>query len=370
MACMNACPKNAIESEIDEKGFIYPKINLDKCIHCNLCERVCDWQGEVEKKQRNKIERVFSLQIKDKKALWQSASGGAFSAIATYVIDNGGCVFGAAWNHLNLQHIMVDSISNLDEIRGTKYLQSSINLIYRNVKSLLEVGKLVLFVGTPCQVAGLKSYLRKDYEKLLLVDFICHGVPSNNFFKEHINYLEKIYNKEISKYYFRIKKYSWNSSGIEGVRFVDGKESFGISCQAYNSFFYSNLSLRPSCYHCIYRTTDRVSDITISDFWNAKSILKKVDNRGLSLVYFNSKKSTKLIKEIQSESILNEIDVDKVLYRFKADLKYNPDSVDTFWKDYIKLGYEGLVKKNYIKKLTFTKKARFIVKKIYRRYIK
>ena len=184
-ACMNVCPKSAIHMEKDEYGFVYPEINIEQCVECGACKRVCAFQNKTT---QNKPQRVLAIAGKNDSLVKKSASGGLFATIALAVLEQGGCVYGAVMLHenhkLRIHHVCCETKEELERLQGSKYVQSSLGSIFKDVQEKLKKGKTVLFSGTPCQVDALKSYLRKDYEKLLTVDIICHGVPSEQFFND------------------------------------------------------------------------------------------------------------------------------------------------------------------------------------------
>ena len=187
-ACLNSCPNNAISMKENEQGFLYPYIDKNKCTNCKLCTKVCPFKKEWFENNKNEIPKVYALKNKDENIRDNSTSGGAFSILAEYVIKENGIVYGALLDENNIvKHVRIDELKNIQQLRGSKYVQSFLGNIFKDVKNDLEKGKKVMFVGTPCQVAGLKTFLQKDFSNLILVDFICHGVPIPMMFKEHIN---------------------------------------------------------------------------------------------------------------------------------------------------------------------------------------
>ena len=193
-SCFQKCPKNAIRMEENLEGFLYPVIDRDKCIDCGSCSKVCPQLKKIEKISLG-YPKAYAMRNKNLDELSKSSSGGIFSVLANYVIDNGGVVFGAAYDSkLNINHIKATTKEELSPIRSSKYVQSNIGNSYREAEKILKNGQYVLFTGTPCQIAGLKSYLMKDYEKLITADIICHGVPSQKLFHKYLDYLsENIY---------------------------------------------------------------------------------------------------------------------------------------------------------------------------------
>lgn len=308
---------------------------------------------------------AYALRHNDEETLMKSTSGGAFTALAEEVLSQGGCVAGASWEGLELRHVVIGERGEMDKIRGTKYVQSRVGFVFKKIKELLEANKQVMFVGTPCQVAGLRSFLRHSYTNLLLVDFLCHGVPNNEFLKAHVRYIEQLKHKKVERYLFRDKKYGWNSSGIEGVVYVGGKKSFSYEVQAYNKFFYSNVSLRPSCLDCRYRGRHRNSDITIADFWGVEKVLGKQDDKGMSLVFVNSEKGAKAISQTRNTCELISVPLEKVTYRISTSPSKSKYDVEKFWALYRGKGYRAVVKK-YVPD-TLKARLRFFLKKCKRR---
>ena len=359
MACMNVCPVDAIAEREDENGFVYPEVDKDKCIDCGLCEKVCDWTRPKE--EGINIQSAYALRHKDGEVLRKSTSGGAFTALAEDVLGQGGYVVGAAWNGLELCHAIIGSKDEIDKIRGTKYVQSRIGFVFQEIKALLDKGEQVMFVGTPCQTAGLKSFLRRPYPNLLLVDFLCHGVPSNDFLKAHVRYVEQLKHKDVKGYLFRDKRYGWNPSGIEAVVYFDGTYSFAYEVQAYNKFFHANVSLRPSCLNCRYRSHHRNSDVTIADFWGVEKVMGKQNDKGVSLVFVNSESGAEAVSQTKDACELTPVSLEKVTYRISTSPSRSKYDVEKFWALYREKGYGAVVKK-YVPD-TLKARLRFLLKK-------
>ncbi len=298
-ACMSVCPKLAITMQEDDEGFLYPHIDDDTCIHCGLCRKVCSWEHP---KYENSAEPItLASVLKDKEERQRSTSGGVFYAIAEWIIEQGGVVYGAAFDEkLQLHHIEVDNLEDLQKLRGSKYVQSNLGHIFKDVKTQLEKGRWCYFTGTGCQVAGLKAYLRKDYMTLITSDLVCHGVPSQKLFDQHIAYLEDKYYDRVINYQFRNNR-SWG--GCEIVDFANRKQvknpSYELSPYLY-SFMYA-MTYRHSCYECRFAQVPRQGDITLADFWGVKKFFPQIDtNHGVSLVLVNTEQGKKvwdLVKE-------------------------------------------------------------------------
>ena len=255
-ACANACPVMAITMVEDERGFIVPSIDENKCVDCGLCKCVCDFKKE--KRNDNNTLHAYSLIHKDAKIVKNSTSGGAFTALSDIVIREGGMVVGAVMeDDFFVHHVITNDPIVRDKMRGSKYVQSAMGDIYLDIKNTLNDGKKVLFSGTPCQCAGVKSFFGNKYENLVIVDFLCHGVPNNKMFKEHILILERLYGKRIDRFTFRDKRYGWNSYGNNNTYTIDGSIGTRLINQSYYDFFLGNLSLRDSCFNCKYRSLHR-----------------------------------------------------------------------------------------------------------------
>mgnify|MGYP001109992381 CR=1 FL=1 len=299
-ACMNICPKQAITMESDIDGFTYPEIDKNFCIECGLCKKVCAFQN-IPISKSEPIATYVAIN-KDKDILSSSASGGIFGALASLVFEKKGVVFGCAYNdNMDPEHICVDNLVDIKKIQGSKYVQSNIKNAYREVKENLKVGYWVLFTGTPCQIAGLKSYLGKDYDKLITADIICHGVPSGDFFKGYINYLERKLKGKIIDFKFRDKSHGWGLRGkviyIKKGKILQ-KTILPVTSYYYNYFLKGDI-YRESCYECKYACGSREGDFTIGDYWGVDKAHPEVDvKKGVSVLLINSKKGIMLLSEL------------------------------------------------------------------------
>jgi len=350
-ACISICPNDVIVMHRDEKGFDYPQIiNTQDCIECGLCLEVCPHKQQVINKEPN-IKMVYGLQHMSKDVLKSSSSGGAFTAISDVVLSRGGVVFGAIMDHnFDVFHQMAQDAPGRDRMRGSKYVQSEMRNTYKTVKEELIRGTEVLFIGTPCQVAGLNSFLDSDYPNLYTVDFLCHGTPSTLLLKDHIAHLEKRFKKKATSYFFRDKKYGWGHD--ETIGFSDGSYESSLPVSSLKDIFNLNLNLRSSCYKCKYASPNRESDLTIADFWGAERILKKYDNKGTSLVLVNSDKGESIFNLAKKycEVIKTDLSNIKQSTLWGTTSKVREDlSVSDFWNLYHSRGYEAIVAK-YCKK--------------------
>lgn len=312
-ACAQRCPHNAIELTQDNEGFLYPQINLSICTNCGLCKRVCPI---INQELPSEPVKAFAAKNNDENIRQQSSSGGIFTLIASEVINNGGVVFGAKYNSTwEVEHDYTDTINGLAKFRGSKYVQSKIGNNYILAEEYLKDGKQVLFSGTPCQIAGLKRFLRKEYENLICVDIICHGVPSPNVWNKYITNLQKK-GQQIKFVSHRDKTNGWKLFGVK----IDSTD--GTICNEtlqeniYLKVFLQNLCLRPSCYKCQTLSGKSKSDITIADFWGIQHLHPDFDDdKGCNLVLINSEKGLNLF---------NELECDKIETDFNTAIKYNP----------------------------------------------
>lgn len=310
--CFNTCPLNAISMQTDEDGFIFPKIDQSICIDCGQCKKVCDFQDEIN--YGNYQIKTFAAINKNNDILMKSSSGGAFTAIAEVVLDKDGVVFGCQLsNNLKAEHIYVDSKEKLYKMCGSKYVQSDIGTAYKKIKELLNNNKYILFSGTPCQVAGLKKYLGQKYDKLITVDLICHGVPSQLMLHNYLQYEEKHRNKTITKISFRTKNNNW----LDSLKLQINDDILFPAQSYYYNFFLNGWIYRDSCYKCKYANDKRQGDFTIGDYWGIEKIQPEIDiEKGVSLLTVNTTKAQSLITDVENKMYLYESD-------YKKAQKYN-----------------------------------------------
>ena len=302
-ACYNICPNNAIEMIENDEHFLIPKINEKKCIYCKKCITVCPVLN------LNKINylhpQCYAIRASDS-IRKNSSSGGLFYLLAEYFIDNGGYVCGAAYNKdFYVEHIIINSKDKIKFLQGSKYVQSNINNIFKEIKKLLLNNKKVFFTGTPCQIAGLKNFLEKDYINLFTADIICHGVPSQYLFRKHIFSIEP--NKEIKDIRFRDKRFGWTCLKIL-IEYKDGSIYIGDNnTDAYERIFHPNLALRLSCADCKFSEFPRHGDISMGDFWGYEIFSPQyADSKGTSMAFINSDKGEMIFKKILRNSAFYE----------------------------------------------------------------
>lgn len=293
-ACSNICPVNAIEMRLDSEGFTYPSINPTQCIECGACARVCPIMNS-QRLEKN-CETFYAARAYDNDLRYASSSGGVFPVLANYVLNKNGVVFGAAMEEKGVvRHIAIENSQDIKKIQGTKYVQSKIGDSYKQIKKLLEHDVFVMFVGTPCQCEGLKLYLGKEYENLLVADLICFGVPSLGIWNKYVKYLEGKFGGEMTSYYFRDKRAKDNGHTIACN--INGKElTWKLNSDIYCNLYVSENMVRPSCYECKYCTEMRSSDITLGDFWGIDNVHPELnDQMGTSLIITHTQKGEKMI---------------------------------------------------------------------------
>ena len=368
-ACYNICPKNAIHMQEDEKGFKYPVIDKEKCINCGLCQKVCPI---INNNNIANNPQAYACYCKDEDIRIKSSSGGIFTLLATYILFNSGVVYGVALDsEFNVKHIRIDSIEKLENLRGSKYVQSNIGDTYKEVKKLLDDDIKVLFTGTPCQIEGLKCFLQKDYENLYTQDLICHGVPSPKVWRKYLEYQKNKNSEIIKSISFRNKDRSWTLFGMK-ITFDSGVYSKDLGHDLFMQMFLQNICLRDSCYACKFKKYNRISDITLADFWGINHIMPEMnDDKGTSLVIVNSEKGKRLFEEIKDSIVYETANLDDAL-------KYNPSMIESvkvnnkresFFEDLDEMDFESLAKK-YLVKTSIIKRGIRKLKRIIKKIIK
>lgn len=305
-ACFNICPVNAIVMEKDEEGFLRPKINKNKCINCKLCDQVCPIIKKSSDAKQYPEPIIFAGWNKNESIRKDSSSGGVFTLFANYFLNKRGYVCGASFDKNNhLRHIIISDKKDLNKLRGSKYVQSEIGKIYQDIKKLLLGNNLVLFSGTPCQVAGLKSFLKKDFKNLLTIEVVCHGTPSPLVFEEYLKYVEKINKNKIDKIEFRNKSEGWKNPNF----ILSNKEKNNIIKEilyknTYGRGFLTNLFSMESCSNCAHAKIPRTADIALGDFWGVEKYNQKLDNnKGTSLIFINNDKGLLFYKKLDSKKL-------------------------------------------------------------------
>ncbi len=349
-ACEIACPMKCISIEIDEQGFLYPKVEAEQCINCGKCNEVCHVQ--ILDKAKLTSERLDEKTVlfghsKTSSIVEKSSSGGAFSSIAECWALEDGIIVGSAYGKDMYVHHVCCPAKDFDPLYKSKYVFSDPMDTYFQVEKYFQAGKRVLFTGTPCQVAGLKAYLGKEKDELLTMDFICHGTPSMLMLENHIACLEKKYKKKIVKVDFRSKKLGWKQHCFY-CKFDDGSEYVKPWREDfYLSLFMGYENLRMCCYNCQYSNKKQVSDITVADFWGIVKYRAELDtDRGESLLIANTVKGRELLNLLYDKGImeLQKVEEEYWSYIYKVH-KYPIDRRNQFFAKYKKEGYECLEKR-------------------------
>lgn len=318
-ACLSICPTKSILMQADSEGFWYPKIDSTSCIECNLCRKCCPVISKENGSRSEKL--VVAAKSKNEASRLKSSSGGIFSLLSEAVLVQEGVVYGAALSEdcKSVFHVGINQKRDLWKLQGSKYVHSKIGNCYKEAKKDLESGRKVLFTGTPCQIEGLRSYLRKEYDNLYLQDVVCHGVPSPLVWRRYIEYREMQARGSVERIYFRHKKYGWNMFSLL-LEFSNGRKYIGNKREdLYLRGFLANLFLRPSCYQCSFKGLDRNSDITLADFWGIDNIFPNMnDDKGISAVMINSEKGGELFDKIKDKIIFQETEIAPALTEYNS----------------------------------------------------
>lgn len=333
-ACVQICPVNAIEFNEDSDGFIYPKTDSNKCINCSKCFGVCPFEnkGETADAQQQKF---FVAKSKNENTIKGSSSGGAFSEIVKAVCDKNYAVFGAEIDEkLKVAHTFIEDKNDLPRLQKSKYVQSDTGDSFNKAKEFLDCGKKIVFAGTPCQIAGLRNFLGKDYDNLLCIDIVCHGVPSQKLFDKYISESERELGSKILSFTFR-NKVNFNkpkkcNQKTVLIKTADGKERVKevLQCE-YLAAFHEALTYRDSCAQCPFANTERVGDITIADFWGGEKYYPDFyDPRGTSLIIFNNQKGLSYAEKIKERMSVVETDREKACKnnaQLRRPVKFHPN---------------------------------------------
>lgn len=335
-ACYNICPVNAIMMKADEEGFSYPKVDNLRCIKCEKCGTVCPSLNFVKKTSQADPETLAAYCL-DEAVLNNSSSGGIFHLLAMKILEAGGIVIGAGFNKCwEVEHKIAENSEELLELQTSKYVQSRIGSTFKIIKDELKTGRRVLFSGTPCQCAGLQKYLGRVYDNLLLIDFVCHGVPSPLVWQKYLKLRVKKVN-EIQSISFRDKNLSWERFLLKiSLKNSNKYLADDLEHDLYLKGFLNNLYLRPSCHECKFCQKNRSVDITLADFWGVKEEVPSMYNsNGTSLVFIHSKQGKHIFKSLSN--------IKMQYINFMQGVKYNPSmikSVETpvvrknFWKEF------------------------------------
>lgn len=299
-ACADVCPEKAVHMVQDREGFFYPRVDRYRCKSCGMCMAVCPMSNEVAAGGKR---RYFGVCAKNDSIRYSSSSGGVFSILAEYVLGLSGIVCGAGYDeNMNVIHQEVTDRTQLERIRKTKYVQSSMEGIYRRVEKYLAEDRWVLFCGTPCQAHALRLFLRKPYEKLILTDLVCYGVPSPGLWRDYVKYLEHRHRGKMETFSFRDKR---NGDYGHMCSYVINGEEYAkpLYEDGYCGLYFKNYSIRPSCYQCKYCTVKRDSDFTIGDFWGIERVRTDMDDgMGVSLMIAHTGKAVDIWERLRQDT--------------------------------------------------------------------
>lgn len=312
-ACASICAHQAITMKPDVLGFLYPVVDVTKCVGCGLCDKICSFNDNYDVSLNLPSPDVYGVRHQDMSEIMKSRSGAMFAAISDYFIEHGGVVYGAGYEgHFKVVHKRAITKEERDEFRGSKYVQSDLKDVFLQVKSDLNSGMSVLFSGTPCQTSGLNSFVGKRFrENLLLVDIICHGTPAPFLWRDYLAYLEKKKNDVVCKVNFRDKvRFGWKAHHESFVFERDNDKTY-----TYTYTFYKHIMFRHSCGNCHFCNIKRPSDITLADFWHWQNIDKtfNADNKGANLVLVNTSKGREIFNAVKSQLNIIPVELEKCM---------------------------------------------------------
>lgn len=342
-ACLSICPQKCISMKSDTEGFAYPIVNTDLCIDCGVCEKVCPI---INYQNIEKTPKVYGIINNDKDIIQQSTSGGAFWGIVEYVIAAGGVVYGAAYDsEFKVKHCREVSLEGCKRFHGAKYVESIIDdALFRTLRNDLNANRMVLFSGTPCQVAGLLGFLRKSYDNLITVDLVCSSVPSRMVYDDFLSFVSK--RKKITEINMRWKGNGWLKSRAQ-YTYADGSIERGTGfAKLWHSIAFSHLVTRPSCYACRFTNFNRPGDFTIGDYWGVEKEFPELDNHnGVSLLLINTAKANTIFNEIKNKFLLQPSETERCKQpRLQFPVAINPKR-ELFWNEYNAIKFEHIARK-------------------------
>jgi coenzyme F420-reducing hydrogenase beta subunit len=365
-ACASVCSHNAIAMQPDDLGFVYPVVDMEQCTDCGLCEKVCAFNPDYSKEDNLETPSVYAVRHKNIKEVETSRSGAMFVALSDWILKNNGTVYGAGYvDHFRVVHKRASTKEERNEFKGSKYVQSDLNMVFRQVKTDLKNGLKVLFSGTPCQTSGLRAFLLNvDITNLYVCDIVCHGVPSPYFWRDYLSRIEKIQKDKVVKVDFRDKsKFGWK----------EHRESFTFTdtyTYTYTYTFYKHIMFRHSCGKCHFTNLKRPSDITIADFWGWERVDKDfgADNKGVSLVLVNTEKGKIWFDAVKDDVNYIESNTSDCLQTHLQRPSDIHPKRNVFERDYRKYGFEYVLKK-YCSPSLFSKAKKYL-KRVIKRIIK
>jgi coenzyme F420-reducing hydrogenase beta subunit len=337
----------------DEVGFLFPYVNLESCNGCLLCEKVCPVLNKKTINQYLEKPLVYACFHKTIDVRRESTSGGAFSALSSLVFNRNGYVFGASFNeNMELSHTYINNEEDLGKLRKSKYVQSTIGLSYAEVEGFLKRSNWVLFTGTPCQIAGLCSYLGRDYERLITAEIFCHGTPSPLLFEKFVQYAQDKHNDKIVDINFRDKKYGWENGMVISALFKKkGKRYLRFQYSSYIKFFLNSMNLRNSCYECNFKGLPRQADFSLGDFWGigAKNKFEHLEEKslGISVVMVHSEKGEMFIRDMSKILVMVRRTYTEAVDKNQSFLRPQKKNsqYEEFRQDLIDNSFRNLIKK-------------------------
>lgn len=350
MLCKAICPTQAIKVA-ERNGYLYPTIDSNLCVKCGMCDRCCP-QINADVLKLGKLQDIYVAKNKDDKERDKSTSGGMYILFAKFVIERGGVIYGAGYTtDMYVKHMRATNLEEAKKFQGSKYVQSDMAEVYPLLEKDLRNKTLVLFTGTPCQIAAVQEFIirkRLPSDQMITVEILCYGVPSPKVFSDHMRFLNDS-SKRVVDYKFRDKRDGWSNQYIHSAQFSNGEEIYrDIRLQGFEKLFWYHYSVRESCFHCKYNSEERCADITIGDCWGVDRIVPEItDNKGVSQVKVNTERGKTVWDQIKRGTEFRSTE-------FKTICLYNsvyrnppqrPIDYDSFWRFYNKRGYIAALRK-------------------------
>lgn len=317
-ACFQICPKKSITMEENKRGFFLPHVNKDVCVQCGLCVKVCPERNSI---LGHPVKEAYAAVSNDTGTLRKSTSGGVFGELSRLILNRNGVVFGCGWKDNIVQHVCIEQIEDIGIIQQSKYLQSDTATSFIDAKTYLNSGKLVLYSGTACQLAGLVKFLGKEYDNLITVEVACHGVPSPGLFRKYCDWLIKNNNSRINKFQFRSKNFHKKGEHYRfSVEFANGKKKSYLSWEdPYYGSFLQGRTLRDTCYHCKYKNNERISDLLLADFWGIEKEHPDFPAQyGASAVMVMTEKGKKILESVSEHLLIQNSSFERIVMHNKS----------------------------------------------------
>jgi len=374
-ACGDICSRSAISFKTDVEGFWYPEVDEAKCTNCDLCVKACPIIN-IKDLKKNDFEKPMTIAAihRNMRIRWDSTSGGAFSALAQTMYEQNGYVSGAIYNDNFLVHNYISSNpEDLKKLRSSKYLQSNAEGLYSQIKTLLKSGEKVLACGTPCQMAALRSFLGKEYEHLIIVDFICRGVNSPKVYRKYLDSLERKYGGKVVYVKAKNKELGWRNL-TRKVVFDNGKSYYGVHMEDdFRRGYHTNVFCRPSCYQCQFKDFPRIADITLGDYWGIEKVDKNLDNNiGTSMILLNSEKGKQYFEQVKDKLEFRYTPFESILggnIALKKSIEPSKIDRNQFFEDLDKNLFEDVALRHFPPKKANAKQLlKSILKKMYHLY--